>query len=189
MRAGFRIQDSGVRKKLLQQLPCFLFDLALVVLTILALIGRPQIIFGQDAPKSKVAVPNDTVRPARGPGIDDTVRGPVSPTPAATAPVALDAEFTELYGDYALLRQEIERIETATGQVTIPQSLRDLAARAQAKEKRMQAWVNAHHVGAGWVLNWQDKRFEEPAKKQESGVRNQESGENPKQKAEVSRHK
>jgi hypothetical protein len=113
--------------------------------------------FPQDAPKADPPKPAESLKYA------DTV--------------ALDPEFIELYGDYALIRQEIERIETATGQVTIPQSLRDLSTRAQAKEKKIQVWIKAHQVGTGWILNWQDKRFEAPAKEQ--------SAEKPKEKAEA----
>ena len=146
MRTGFRIQDSGFRKKTLLPTSHFLLPLLLLSAFCLLPFAFPQSPPKADAPKS------------------------VESAKSADTPVALDAEFVELYGDYALIRQEIERIETASGQVTIPQSLRDLSTRAQAKEKKMQVWIVAHHVGAGWVLNWQDKRFEAPGKEERAGV-------------------
>jgi hypothetical protein len=87
---------------------------------------------------------------------------PDMPATTAIKPVPLDSEFEELYGDYALLLQEINRIETATGQITITLPVTELRARAISKEKKMQAWVDAHKVGRGWVLDWQKKEFHEP---------------------------
>ena len=87
---------------------------------------------------------------------------PELPATSAIKPVPLDSDFEELYGDYALLLQEINRIETATGQITITLPVTELRARAVSKEKKMQAWVDAHKVGRGWVLDWQKKEFHEP---------------------------
>lgn len=86
---------------------------------------------------------------------------PSKPGAPAALPqtVALDDEFTELYGDYALLVQEIERIDNATGTITIQQSMKALRTRAQAKEKKMQAWIDAHHVPPGATLDMQGRRF------------------------------
>jgi hypothetical protein len=105
------------------------------------------------------------------------------PAAPAAKPVALDPEFEELYGDYALLLQEIDRLESATGQVVITLPLRELRGRALAKEKKMQAWVEAHKVGRGWVLDWQKKEFHEPEKKAEVGSRQSEVGSRGAEKA------
>ncbi len=108
------------------------------------------------------------------------------PPPASSAPsvksadaVPVDDEFMEMYSDYALLVQEIERINNATGTITIPQSLRSLRTRAQAKEKKMQAWIDAHKVLPGSKFDVQGKRFVAPVV-QKSEVRSQKPEEKAK---------